>query len=477
VAQISCHQLRARRDTGHQFEEEIFVRHRLRQLPLWVKCAIAIGCEDGNQLSSWRTLHEASIRRSAWAQLMRALLVAQEGIHRGALSAARALKKAGWFVGCTSDDPRSLAAASRATDRWHYTPSPADDLDAFVDAVQAAVVEGGYEVLLPGGDAETLALSAGRDRISACVPYPSHDNVLRAFDKLDLVIGASRAGLTGPHTAIATDDEVQKVNGPVVVKSRLHWAPGSPQGGLRLPTMLVSTQREAAERVAEIRDAGGEPLLQEIVRGRIMHCHVLMERDGRMITCVKQLSEPLQLPPEGGTRMGSQTVPTEESVAQGCASFLTGSRVVRDFKHSVHAARCRPSSSGGLQRTAFFVVRADHCCRNQPPRSVGMHRDRPRLWRGATRSHGRPLPVLEGDIQRALIERRGGLVRDLAGTLLYSRGAVHGVWRIRDPMPSLRYWQYYLRRVPRMVQQLRKSEFRGEDHPTAGPERRTKERA
>lgn len=133
-----------------------------------------------------------------------------------------------------------------------------------------------------------------------------------------------------------------------MVKSRLHWPPGSSQPGLRLPTKVVFTKDDAAERVAHIRAVGGEPLLQEIVRGRIMHCHLLMERDGRMITCVKQLSEPLQLPPERGTRVRSQTVPTEESVAQGCASFLTESRVVRVCKHSVHAARCRPSSSGGL---------------------------------------------------------------------------------------------------------------------------------
>lgn len=145
---------------------------------------------------------------------MRALLVAQESLHRGALSAARALKKAGWFVGCASDDRRSLAAASRATDRWHYTLPPADDLDAFLDSVQAAVDEGGYDVLLPGGDAETLTLSIGRDRVNALIPYPSHENVLRAFDKLDLVIGAERAGLAAPHTVIASDDELERSTVP-----------------------------------------------------------------------------------------------------------------------------------------------------------------------------------------------------------------------------------------------------------------------
>jgi hypothetical protein len=209
-----------------------------------------------------------------------------------------------------------------------------------------------------------------------------------------------------------------------------------------------------------------------------MHCHLLMERDGQMITCVKQLSEPLQLPPEGGTRVRSQTVPTEESVAQGCASFLTESRVVRVCKHSVHAARCRPSSSGGLQRTAFFVVRADHCCRNQLPRSVGMHRDRPRLWRGATRSHGRPLPVAG---------RRYSTGVDRAPWRLGARPCRYfalfpwsGAWSVAlsDPMPSLRYWQYYLRRAPRMIRQLRSSEFRADDgHPAPKSDRRIGERA
>ena len=408
---------------------------------------------------------------------MRALLVAQEGIHRGALAAARALARAGWVVGCTSDDRRGLAAASRATSRWHYTPSPADDLDAFLDSVQAAVNEGGYEVLLPGGDAETLALSVGRDRIKACVPYPPHDNVVRAFDKLDLVVGAARAGLATPRTMIATDDELQRVNGPIVVKSRLHWAPGSPQGGLRLPTTVVFNQHEAARRVAEVRDAGGEPLLQEIVPGRIMHCHVAMERDGRMITCVKQLSEPLQLPPEGGTRVRSQTVPTEEPLAQGVSSFL------RDLGWYGFASIQFMQPDVGPPRVVDFNGRLSLSFEQTIAAGINF----PALWAcvATGRDYGEVSPArmgvrfqwFEGDIQRALIERRGGLVRDLADTLLYTRGAVHGVWRMSDPMPSFRYWQYYLRRVPKMIRQLRNSEFRGDDgHPTAGPQRRAKER-
>jgi predicted ATP-grasp superfamily ATP-dependent carboligase len=433
--------------------------------------------EGRNQSRAGGLSHEANTRPVAGTQLMRALLVAQEGIHRGALAAARALKRAGWVVGCTSDDRRSLAAASRATAHWHYTPSPADDLDAFLDAVQAAVDEGGYEVLLPGGDAETLALSIGRDRIKACVPYPSHANVLRAFDKLDLVVGAARAGLATPRTMIASDAELDGITGPVVVKSRLHWAPGSPQAGLRLPTKVVFDRDEAAQRVAEVRESGGEPLLQEIIRGRIMHCHVAMDRDGNMITCVKQLSEPLQLPPEGGTRVRSETVPTEESLAQGVSKFL------RDLGWYGFASIQFMQPDVGPPRVVDFNGRLSLSFEQ----TIAAGTNFPALWAcvATGRDYGEVSPTrmgvrfqwFEGDIQRALIQRRGGLLRDVADTLLYARGAVHGVWRISDPIPSLRYWQYYLGRVPRIVRQLRGSEFRGDDgHPTAGLERRTNER-
>ena len=43
----------------------------------------------------------------------------------------------------------------------------------------------------------------------------------------------------------------------------------------------------------------------------------------------------------------------------------------------------------------------------------------------------------EGDLRRALRERRGGLIRDLAGSLHAGVGAVHSVGRWRDPGPAL----------------------------------------
>jgi predicted ATP-grasp superfamily ATP-dependent carboligase len=60
---------------------------------------------------------------------------------------------------------------------------------------------------------------------------------------------------------------------------------------------------------------------------------------------------------------------------------------------------------------------------------------------------GRPMPAqpparpgvryqwLEGDLRRALDERRGGLVADVVDCLRFARGATHSTWRARDPWP------------------------------------------
>jgi predicted ATP-grasp superfamily ATP-dependent carboligase len=46
---------------------------------------------------------------------------------------------------------------------------------------------------------------------------------------------------------------------------------------------------------------------------------------------------------------------------------------------------------------------------------------------------------LEGDLRRARVERRGGLLRDVAGCLIAAPGRVHSIWSVRDPLPAVRY--------------------------------------
>jgi hypothetical protein len=107
------------------------------------------------------------------------VLIVESGFTRGALAGCRALAHAGWTVGVGSPTKGGLAASSRYAHRWHRIPLVQDDLDAFLDATERAVTRMGYEAVFCCEDAQALALSFGRDRISAAVPYPSHAVVLR----------------------------------------------------------------------------------------------------------------------------------------------------------------------------------------------------------------------------------------------------------------------------------------------------------
>jgi predicted ATP-grasp superfamily ATP-dependent carboligase len=72
----------------------------------------------------------------------------------------------------------------------------------------------------------------------------------------------------------------------------------------------------------------------------------------------------------------------------------------------------------------------------------------PALWasvatggRVPPRTDGRPgvrYQHLEGDLQAARAERRGGLTRAMAGCLIYAVRARHSILSLRDPLPGLR---------------------------------------
>jgi hypothetical protein len=224
-------------------------------------------------------------------------------------------------------------ATSRSIARLHHIPPPTADLDGFIEATATAVRAQSYDAVLPSSDAETFALSLGRDRLPVPLPYPAHEAVLRAFDKLELTRVAARCGIGTPQTTLATEAAVEGVNGPVVVKVRFHWHPGSAGMPGRWRTYVCADREEARRRIAEMRAAGGDPLLQEVVRGPLLHCHVLVDRGGDLVAAVQQRSEPatdapLTWPPGAGVRVRSVTVPSTMSSSPrspSCCAAWAGS--------------------------------------------------------------------------------------------------------------------------------------------------------
>jgi len=367
------------------------------------------------------------------------VLIVESGFTRGALAGCRALAGAGWHVGIGSSTKQGLAASSRYARRWHRIPPVEDDLDAFLDATETAIRVGGYEVIFCTEDAQALGLSYGRDRISATIPYPPHDVVIRAFDKLELSHAARRVGMATPRTVLADDATISATELPVLVKSRLHWTPGASRAPARLEAEIVSDHQGIRRRVSDIREDGGEAILQQIVRGRLIHYMVIVEA-GEILAGVQTLAEPLVYPgPDVGQRIRSVSVPIDEALHaktselmsdlkwEGLASlnllspFEGGEPALIDFNGRLGASLDQYIAAGPNFPAMAAALATERDLPPVRPVTVGVRFQ----W-------------LEGDLRRAWRQRRGGLVADVLDCLAYARGAVHTLWRWDDAMPTVR---------------------------------------
>ena len=369
------------------------------------------------------------------------VLIVESGFTRGALAACRALAAAGWTVGIGSPDRHGLAASSRYCDRWHPVPRVEDGLDAFLEATEAAVVARRYEAIFCSEDAQTLGLSFGRERLSATVPYPPHERVIKAFDKLELARAAERVGMATPRTTDADDDAVDRVELPVLVKPRLHWTPGSTGAPARIEASICRDRDAVRRRVATIRGHGGGAVLQEVVRGRLVHYLVIVGKSNEILGGVQTLAEPLFYPgPDVGQRVRSVSVTTDRAL-QGKTGALMGDL---GWVGMASLNLLQPDRGGEPMLVDFngrYGASFDQY--------IAAGANFPAIW--ADLATGRPLPPiapttagvrfqwLEGDLRRAWRQRRGGLLRDVADCLRYAPGAVHTLWRTDDPLPSVRF--------------------------------------
>jgi predicted ATP-grasp superfamily ATP-dependent carboligase len=235
---------------------------------------------------------------------MRALIVDQSR-DRSALAAARMLRADGWEVGTGSWRP-SIAAKSAATGPHHKIEEAETDEDRFIADIAAAVRAENYEVVFCIYDVGLLVLSRRREEVApAVVPYAAHEIVERSFDKLAFTQAAQLAGLQVPRTEQADEATLAAWQGPVVVKARLH-AP------TRFETRPFDSAKEAAPFVAELRDEGAQPLLQERIAGQLGAVVVVVDRDGEVVAEVQQRCDRSWPDGAGVTARASTIVPDPE---------------------------------------------------------------------------------------------------------------------------------------------------------------------
>jgi predicted ATP-grasp superfamily ATP-dependent carboligase len=364
----------------------------------------------------------------------RSVLIVEDGLSSFLLPAVRSLGTAGWTVGLAGPRP-SRTAGSRWVSRTHVVPPAEQGLEPFAAAVRAACLEGGYSLVFGGDDVEVLALSAARDQIPAGVPYAPHEHVLRAIDKLELTRAAEAAGLTTPATEAATPEAVQRASLPVFAKARLHWAPGTAGNRGRLAAVHCATRADLVAAVADMEASGASVALQAPVSGDLMAVTVLCDADSAMIARSQQVAT--RLSPYFRTSTRAVTVsPDPQLLAQvqvlladlrwtGIANlqFLRppgGAPHLIDLNGRFYGSLAL-AIEAGLDLPAWW---ADLATGRTPPSGVV---GRP----------GRRYQALEEDLRRARAERRGGLARDLAGTVLTAARSTHSTWDRRDLRPAV----------------------------------------
>ncbi|WNB85826.1 hypothetical protein [Cellulomonas sp. ATA003] len=236
----------------------------------------------------------------------------------GALSPARALHAAGWFVGIGTPDGGGMPGASRACDARHVVARPRGDSAEFIAGVRAAVTAGGYDVVFGGGDDWMAALATYRDALGTRVAHPPADVAQAALDKVTLAGLADEVGLAAPHTRAATDEVLAAWDGPAVVKCRAHWSPGQTHPH-RIDARLFPAAAAARPQVERIRRAGAEPVLQVPVRGDL-GALVGVFHDGRLHGRVQQASPGSGRPPTVRRRAPrrSRSTPTSSRGPRRC---------------------------------------------------------------------------------------------------------------------------------------------------------------
>ncbi len=377
---------------------------------------------------------EPALKDIAANRTQRRALIVGTGRDRGALAAARSLRRAGWFVGIGTPDSGGMLGASRACEAHHPVPRPRHDGAAFVDGIRQAVEAGAYDVVFGGGDDWMAALAEYRSDIPTLVAHPDAGVVEAALDKVRLAEYAAKVGLAAPSTELATDQAVRDWRGPVVIKCREHWSPGQTRPH-RIEAKLFPDITAAASQIRRIRQAGAQPVLQQVIRGGL-GALIGVFHEGRLGGRTQQVSTRLWPTPNGASAR-AETIPVDEELACKAEAllselgwhglvelqFLTGDDGVpylidlngRFFGSMALANAARPGLTDAWGRLLL----------GEPV---------PRLDDART---GVRYTWLAGDLRRAFVERRRGLVADVGDTLAWSRRAQHSIWDPRDLGPTL----------------------------------------
>jgi predicted ATP-grasp superfamily ATP-dependent carboligase len=236
-----------------------------------------------------------------------------DGERRQSIVAVRNLGRNGVDVTVGSDEPVCPAGRSKYASRRFRYPSPTDDEDAFLRALERELRTRSHDVLLPVTTPTVEYVVKHRERLEqyARIPYPPIETLRSGLDKGRTLVAARSAGVPVPRTLTPETLDLDAVESaleyPVVVKP--HNASG--REGLQVcetPDEVVAAFRASTERF-------GPTMIQEFVpNGGEFGVYTLYDRSSDLVGLTVQRRIRTN-PPDGGPSTLRETVENPELVS------------------------------------------------------------------------------------------------------------------------------------------------------------------
>ena len=389
-----------------------------------------------------------------------------DGNENQAVACVRSLARAGHRVIVGASSAWSKAGWSRDCAETLRYPAPQRDSKAFVSAIAEAVRRSPGMLVLPMTERTTLPLSESRaeiERAGGRLVLPSHDSVLRAFDKLETTRLASSLGLEVPRTVTLTSaaDVAAMAHGasyPQVLKPRTSEEQ-QPEGGVVATgaPIYVRDPEQLAEAYHELRKRCSAVIAQEFIEGSGAGYFALMVRgEPRLEFAHRRLRDVRPTGSGSALRVSAALSPEVAEAGRAMLSALNWHGV------AMVEFRVRPDGS-----PVFLEVNGRFW--NSLALAVHAGADFPRLVAEVAESGDvRAVPEyavgtrcrwLLGDCRHLIEVWRGApanfpgafpsRLKTLRDFLIPVRGTHHDNFMLRDPLPELGDWlSFVLRLLP-----------------------------
>jgi predicted ATP-grasp superfamily ATP-dependent carboligase len=387
-----------------------------------------------------------------------------DGNQNQAVASVRSLANAGHEVLVGESRSWSKAGWSRSRRGTFQYPDPKKNSASFVARISEVAAQQPGTLVLPMTEATTLPLSAERDVLRASgtrLVLPSHDDVLRAFNKEETVRLAASLGIAVPKTTVVCNVEQARaaadaIKFPVVLKPRSSVEAQS-NGAMQI-TGRPRYARNAKELQAVYQQMSltcSRVLLQEFVDGegtgyfalmrqgelraefahrRIRDVHptgsgsavrISVEPDSQVRSASLALLQALNW--HGVAMVEFRQVPGSAPVFMEVNGRFWNSLPLACYAGAdFPALLARMAESGDVERQISF--RAGVRCRWL----LGDFRHLVEVWRGAPAGYPRPYP---------------GRLRSLLAVLTPVPCTFHDNFQWSDPLPEFGDWIDFLDRV------------------------------